>query len=163
MTLEAGLSIADSPQQKVGRIHRLVLIIELLLGVLPITIVGGVYGAMGLAFGSVSILVALSERAYAASFWWLGVFGLALGGLVGIAGLWLLVATSELGGTRRANLSALAASFVGVVTAAVALALALTHGTSRIWLTMYLLVSPVLVACHRGYRTLRRSDRRRVY
>jgi hypothetical protein len=148
----------DAPQRQNKPIKRVVLAVELLLGVLPITIIGGVYGAMGLVFGSVSILVALSERTYPASLWWLGVFALALGGLVGILGLWLLIAASELGGTKNVRFGAWAASIVGVITAVVALTLALSRGTSRSWLTIYLLVSPILVVCHRGYRSLRTAS-----
>ena len=132
---------------------------ELALGVIPITIVGGLYGVLGLYFGVVSIAVSLSQHSLSLSPFWLVILGLAIGGLVGIAGLWMLMATSEGGGTRQARAIALGASGVGVVTALAALTLAIRDGNLR-WSTAYLLVAPTIVAIHRAYRQLTPPERR---
>jgi hypothetical protein len=135
----------------------------MILGVLPISIVGGFYAVIGSVFGIVSVLVSIYHRAWSSSLWWFGVLGLALGGLIGITGLWLLVLVSERGGTRRLRDAALAASAIGIGTSFVTLSMASRDNRALPWTTIYLLISPIVVACHRWYRLFRRSGRLSVY
>jgi hypothetical protein len=84
---------------------------------------------------------------------WLAVLGVAIGGLIGITGLWLLVLVSELGGTRQVHRAALIACGIGIATACIALTLAIRDDGGVPPLTVYLLLSPVIVVCERVART----------
>jgi hypothetical protein len=127
------------------------LMIEMILGVLPITVIGGFYTLLGIVFGVVSVFVSIQQKAPGAALWWLAVLTLALGGLAGITGLWLLILVTEFGGTQTTRRLAIAGSSIGVVTALVAVALS-TSNASLSWWTLYLLVSPIVVLLYRAYR-----------
>jgi hypothetical protein len=133
--------------------HRIVLGVELLFGVLPISVVGGLYALLGIVFGVTSVLVSISQHSLSASMFWLAVLGIAIGGLIGITGLWLLVLVSELGGTPQVRRAAVIACAIGIATAFVALSLAIRQDGGVPLLTVYLLLSPVIVVCERLSRT----------
>ena len=150
-------SIVEAPLRS-GHVHRtrtnqIVLGIELIFGVLPISVIGGLYALLGIFFGVTSVLVSISQHSLSASMFWLAVLGIAIGGLTGITGLWLLVLVSELGGTPQVRRAALIACGVGIATAFIALTLALREDGGVPKLTVYLLVSPVIVVCERLSRT----------
>jgi len=130
-----------------------VLGVELLFGVLPISVVGGLYALLGIVFGVTSVLVSISQHSLSASMLWLAVLGIAIGGLIGITGLWLLVLVSELGGTPQVRRAAVIACAIGIATAFVALSLAIRQDGGVPLLTVYLLLSPVIVVCERLSRT----------
>jgi hypothetical protein len=132
------------------RVSRLVLAVEVALGVLPVTIVGGVYAVIGTMFGMFSVLFSVQRHAYDGIPFWMGVLALAFGGITGIAGLWMLVAAAWAGGDRKLRNTALMASGVGILTAAVALAQASRREAPH-WSVIYLLVSPIVVVCHRAW------------
>jgi hypothetical protein len=134
------------------RTDRIVLGVELLFGVLPISVVGGLYALLGIVFGMTSVLVSISQHSLSASMFWLAVLGIAIGGLIGITGLWLLVLVSELGGTPQVRRAAEIACAIGIATAFVALSLAIRQD-GGVPLTVYLLLSPVIVVCERLFRT----------
>jgi len=127
------------------------LMIEMMLGVLPITVVGGFYSVLGIVFGVISVLISIQHKVPGAALWWLAVLALALGGLAGITGLWLLILVTEFGGTQSTRRLAIAGSSIGVVTALTALVLS-ARNASLSWPTLYLLLSPILVAVYRAYR-----------
>jgi hypothetical protein len=131
------------------RTDRIVLGVELIFGVVPISVVGGLYALLGIFFGVTSVLVSISHHSLNASMFWLAVLGIAIGGLIGITGLWLLVLVSELGGTPQVRRTALMACGIGIATALIALTLAIRQDGSVPMLTVYLLVSPVIVVCER--------------
>ena len=131
------------------RINRFVLTLEVALGVLPITIVGGFYALLGGLFGTVSLMLSLAHLSL--SVWWLSVFALAIGGLTGITGLWLLVAMAMTGTNRKMQTTAFVSSTIGVITAIVALVLAEQAPVVHRWAVVYLLVSPIVVVCHHTY------------
>ena len=135
------------------RTDRIVLGVELLFGVLPISVVGGLYALLGIVFGVTSVLVSISQHSLSASMFWLAVLGIAIGGLIGITGLWLLVLVSELGGTPQVRRAAVIACAIGIATAFVALSLAIRQDGGVPLLTVYLLLSPVIVVCERLFRT----------
>ena len=135
------------------RTDRIVLGVELLFGVLPISVVGGLYALLGIVFGVTSVLVSISQHSLSASMFWLAVLGIAIGGLIGITGLWLLVLVSELGGTPQVRRAAVIACAIGIATAFVALSLAIRQDGGVPLLTVYLLLSPVIVVCERLSRT----------
>jgi len=135
------------------RTDRIVLGVELLFGVLPISVVGGLYALLGIVFGVTSVLVSISHRSLSASMFWLAVLGIAIGGLIGITGLWLLVLVSELGGTPQVRRGALIACAIGIGTAFIALTLAIREDGGVPLLTVYLLLSPVIAVCERLSRT----------
>jgi hypothetical protein len=133
-------------------IDRLVLALEVTLGVLPVTIVGGTYALMGIMFGTFSVLASMQQHAFDGFRLWFGILLLALGGLTGIAGLWLLVVAAWMkDADQKLRTVALAASAVGVITAIVALMLAARGREAPHWSILYLLVSPIIVVCHRAY------------
>src|SRR5262245_1341926 len=127
------------------------LMIEMILGVLPITVIGGFYTLLGIGFGVISVVVSIQHKVPGAALWWLAVLALALGGLAGITGLWLLILITEFGGTPTTRRLAIAGSSIGVVTALVAVALS-TSNQSLSWSTLYLLVSPIVVTVYRAYK-----------
>ena len=147
----AGASQAMTPAER--RIKHLVLALEVALGVVPVTIVGGLYVLMGMLFGTFSLIVSVQRHSLSAFVWWLGVFALALGGLAGLSGLWLLVLDAVKAVNRTVRMAAFAASTVGVVTAVIALVLAERGSAAPHWWIVYLLVSPIIVVCHRALVT----------
>jgi hypothetical protein len=130
---------------------RLALMIEMMFGVLPITVVGGFYSLLGIVFGVISVLISIQHKVPGAALWWLVVVALAVGGLAGITGLWLLILVTEFGGTRTIRRLAICGSSIGIVTALVAVTLSTSNG-SLSWPTLYLLGSPILVVAYRAYR-----------
>ena len=131
---------------------RLVLAVEIVLGVIPIAIVGGLYALMGTLFGTFSVLASIPQHSYDGFVLWFGILMLALGGLTGLAGLWLLVTAAWMKQEdQRLRRASLRASTVGVVTAVVTLALAARGRDVPQWTVIYLLVSPIVVVCHRAY------------
>jgi hypothetical protein len=135
------------------RTDRIVLGVELLFGVLPISVIGGLYALLGIFFGVTTILVSISQHSLRVSLFWLAVLGIAIGGLIGITGLWLLVLVSERGGTPQVRRAALMACGIGIATAFIALMLAIREDGGVPPLTVYLLLSPVIVVCERLLRT----------
>jgi len=133
------------------RSDRLVLAIEVLFGVLPVTIIGGGYAILGVVFGSASVLIAVRELAVAVFALWLGILALAAGGLCGIVGLWSMVALSAR--LRPATPSminvALMGSTIGVLTAVTGFVLMLNGTWERRPLVAYLLAAPIVVVLHR--------------
>lgn len=132
------------------RSDRVVLALEMLLGVLPITIIGGAYSLLGVLFGSVSIFLGVREHAFNVFAVWLGILALAGGGVFGIVGLWAVIALSA--GLRPGPSMmrvALIGSAVGVVAAAVTLLSMLAGLFDRRPAVVYLLLAPILVVLHR--------------
>jgi hypothetical protein len=132
------------------RSDRAVLALEVLVGVLPITIIGGGYSFLGVVFGSASVFLAIREHAFNVFALWVGILALAGSGLFGIVGLWALVVLS-MGFPPRLSMArvALAGSAVGVLAAVITLLLVLGGIFERSPLVVYLLVAPILVVLHR--------------
>jgi len=133
-------------------IDRVVLAFEMIVGVLPITVVGGLYSILGLYVSPWALLMSLWMRAPAAFGLWLGVFALAAGGLFGIVGLWLVILLSWPVLPPRAQLArtALGGSVVGVVTAVAALSMmAVDSRLGEKSVVVAVVVAPVLVVLHR--------------
>jgi hypothetical protein len=130
--------------------NRLVLALEVLVGALPITIIGGGYTLLGVLFGSVSVFLGIREHAFNVVALWLGILGLAAGGLFGIVGLWVLIALSA-GLRPRSSMTrvALTGSTAGVMASVVTLLLMLGGSFERRPPVIYLLVAPILVVLHR--------------
>jgi len=141
------------------RADRLVLGIEIAVGILPITIVGGITSVMGMYFGGVSVAISVAERSLSAATLWLGILGLAAGGLAGIVGLWAVVlVTISPGRTDQALAkAAIFGSVTGVVTAAIAMLQAFRGDGRPSAEVVALLVAPVLVVAHRLPAILRRA------
>jgi len=57
------------------RTNQIVLGIELIFGVLPISVIGGLYALLGIFFGVTSVLVSISQHSLSASMFWLAVTG----------------------------------------------------------------------------------------
>ena len=133
------------------RADRLVLGFEIALGIVPITMVGGLYAIMGMYFGGVAMAVSIAHWSLSGSTLWLGIMALATGGLAGILGLWalVLVTISPSQPDRTLVVTAIAGSAVGVATAAVALIQSLSDSGSPSATIVALLVAPVLVVAHR--------------
>jgi len=130
------------------RFDRAILALEVLLGVLPITIIGGGYSLLGVVFGSVSVFLAVREHAFNVFALWLGILALSGSGLFGIVGLWALIALS-MGFQPRVVRVALTGSAVGVLAAVITLLLLLGGIFERSPVVVYLLVAPILVVLHR--------------
>lgn len=141
------------------RCDRVVLTLEVLLGVVPITLTGGGYSLLGVISGSASVILAVRELAFNVFALWLGILALAGSGLFGIVGLWALIAVSA-GFRSRSSMTgvALTGSAVGVLAALVSLLLVLGGIFDRRPLAVYLLVAPILVVVHRR-PAIRRSAR----
>jgi hypothetical protein len=131
---------------------RILLALEVVLGVLPITIVGGVYSFFGLLFGSVSLVMSIRALAFGAFAWWFGIFALAAGGLAGVVGLWALVLIAASSQTPRPQMVRIAVigSGVGTATALAALLLIGRNSSHPPWYALYSLVAPIVVVMHRG-------------
>jgi hypothetical protein len=129
--------------------NRIMLGVELIFGVLPISVVGGFYALLGIFFGMTSVLMSISQHSLSVSMFWLAILAIAVGGLIGIIGLWLLVLVSELGGTPQVRRAASVACSIGIATAVIALTLAIRQDGNVSKLTVYLLVSPIVVVCER--------------
>lgn len=125
------------------------LAVEVALAVVPVTLVGGFYVLLGIYFGTVSLIVSILHGAV--SGWWLGVLALALGGLFGIVGLWLLVLSAVKDVAPITRTRAFAAALVGIVTTVAALALSMRDGAAPLdtWM-VYVLVSPIVFVSHRA-------------
>jgi hypothetical protein len=141
------------------RSDRVLLALEILFGVLPITIVGGVYSVLGLLFGSVSLVMSVREYAFGAFPLGFGIFALAASGLIGIVGLWAVIALSA--GVRPPTAptinAALAASAIGALAATVGLLLMVGRVSEHRSLIVYSLVSPIVVLLHRGRSIAKRT------
>jgi ethanolamine transporter EutH len=134
------------------RSDRIVLALEILLGVLPITIVGGGYSLLGLLFSIVSVFLAVREHAFNVFVFWLGILGLAASGLAGIVGLWAVIALSAAFRPTSSPMRRVAVigSVAGVLAAAVVLGLMLIGRVDRRPAVAYILVAPILVVLHRA-------------
>lgn len=134
------------------RSDRILLALELVLGVLPITVVGGGYSLLGLLFGSVWLVMSLRALTFDAVAWWLAVFALAAGGLFGIVGLWsvMLISASSRRPALRMIRLALGGSSVGVITAVSAVLLIAHGGVGGARYILYMLVAPIVVVLHRA-------------
>jgi len=134
-----------------GRADRLVLGLEIALGIVPITMVGGLYATIGMYFGGAAIAVSIAQRSLSGSTLWLGIMALAAGGLAGIVGLWalVLVTISSRPPDRVLMKTAIVGSVAGVATAALALIESLSASARPSATIVALLVAPVLVVVHR--------------
>lgn len=137
---------------------RILLALELVFGVLPITIVGGAYSLIGLLSGGVWFVMSVRALTFDAVAWWLAVIALAAGGLVGIAGVWslMLISASSRPPAPPAIRLALGGSTVGVITAVSALLLIADSGFEAPRYVLYGLVAPIVVVLHRGPALARR-------
>ncbi|HTK29799.1 MAG TPA: hypothetical protein VL309_09625 [Vicinamibacterales bacterium] len=146
------------------RTGRAVLALEVAAGVVPITIVGGLYAMMGLLFGAASLAASIAARSLDAAELWLGIFSLAAGGAVGLLGLWALVlATWTTGSAQPPGITlvraALGGSAIGVLTAAATLLLMYLGPFTGRPLFVYALIAPVFVVAHRAPPLARRGER----
>jgi hypothetical protein len=141
-----------STLRRLPRSDRLLLALEIVFGVLPVTIVGGGYSLFGLLFGTVYFALSVRAVAFDAFAWWCGVFALAAGGFVGIVGLWAVILISA--SSRRPSPPmirvAVVGSGVGVLTAASALLLMGGGAFHAPWYIVYGLVAPIVVVVHRA-------------
>jgi hypothetical protein len=135
----------------VSRVDRVVLALEIALGVLPITVVGGLYSIMGLYFGAVAVVMSLLQRAPGVLAVWFGIFALGAGGLLGIIGLWavVLICAGRRPPSAQLVRAAVYGSVVGVLASVTAL-LFLYRGTvSASPIIIGILLAPILVVAHR--------------
>ncbi len=135
-----------------ARGDRILLMLELVLGVLPVTIVGGGYSLLGLLFGSVWLVMSVRALTFDAVGWWLAVSALAAGGLFGIVGLWsvMIISASSRRRTPPMIRIALAGSGVGVVTAVSAMLLTAWGAFNAPRSIVYGLMAPIVVVLHRA-------------
>lgn len=140
------------------RSDRILLTLELVLGVLPVTIVGGGYSLFGLLFGSVWLVMSVRALTFDAVGWWLVVFALAAGGLFGIVGLWsvMIISASSRRPAPPMIQIALAGSGVGVITAVSALLLMAGGDLASPRYVIYGLAAPIVVVLHRAPAIIRR-------
>jgi hypothetical protein len=131
---------------------RIVLGLEIVLGAVPITIVGGIYSLLGLVFAPFSILVAVREGAFNVFAIWSGILALALGGAIGIVGLWVMILVAAAARPSRSQLIrvALRGTGIGVATAIATILLMLDGVFRGTPLVCYVLVAPLFVVAHRA-------------
>jgi hypothetical protein len=125
-----------------ARSDHILLALEALLVVLPVTMIGGAIALLGAVSGSAAVVLPL----------WGGILTLAGCGLVGIIGLWaaMIALSNGSGSSRQAIVRvALVGTLVGVLAATVTLVLMITGVVDRCPLVIYILVSPVVVVLHR--------------
>jgi hypothetical protein len=122
-----------------------------MFGVLPVTIMGGPSAFFGVLFGSVSVFLAVRERALNVLALWAGVLALAACGLLGFIGVWAMIALSAGFRPPRQPVVRLAlfGTIVGVLAAVVTLVLMVSGIVEPRPLLIYILVAPILVVLHR--------------
>lgn len=137
---------------------RAILVLEVAIGVAPITIVGGVYSLLGLYFSAGALIASVWARSVNAVPVFLKIFGLAAGGLAGIVGLWAVVLISASRRPPSAQLSraALYGSAIGIITAVIAVILMIHGSVASPW-PMAVVLGPVFVVLHRAPAILRRQ------
>jgi hypothetical protein len=134
------------------RSDRILLAVEMLLVVLPVTMIGGPIALLGTVSGSAAVVLAAREHAVNVLPLWVGILTLAVCGLVGIIGLCaaMIALSGEFRSSRQAIVRvALFGSVVGVLAATVTLILMITGVFDRRPLGIYILVSPIVVILHR--------------
>jgi len=134
------------------RSDRILLALEVLFVVVPVTMVAGAVALLGMASGSAAVVLAAREHALNVLPLWAGILTLAACGLVGVIGLWatMIALWDRFRSSRQAIVRvALVGSVVGVLAATVTLVLMITGVFDRRPLAIYILVSPVVVVLHR--------------
>jgi hypothetical protein len=141
------------------RADRVVLGIEIALGIVPVTIIGGLLAVFGAYVGSASLAIMAIQHAWSGAALWLSILALAIGGLAGIVGLWatVLVTISSPPPDRRFVRTAIAGCAIGVVTAVAAVLLLLRSPTGGAPRFIVMLAAATVVVVHRLPAIIRRS------
>jgi hypothetical protein len=139
------------------RADRVLLALEVALGVVPVTIFGGVVAVLGAFVGSASLGIMIAQRTWDGASIWLVVLALAAGGLAGIVGLWatVLVTIAKPPPDRRLVRAAVSGSAIGVATAVAALRLLFQNPSGGAPRFVAMLAAATAVAVHRVPRIVK--------